>query len=72
MIYRGIKKPIINQGEYAYEVIAELPISKITNVKETKKMLKCDLVLHNKKIDVYLFGRRIEEADIIDEKESNI
>ena len=52
MIYRGIKKPIINQGDYAYEVIAELPISKITNVKEAKKILKCDLVLHNKKIDV--------------------
>ena len=69
MIYRGIKKPIISQGEYAYEVIAELPISKITNVKEAKKILKCDLVLHNKKIDVYLFGRRIDEAIIIHEEE---
>ena len=40
MIYSGIKKPIINQGEYAYEIIAELPISKITNVKEAKRILK--------------------------------
>ena len=69
MIYNGIKKPIIRQGEFAYEVVAEVPISRITNVKEAKKILKCDLVLHNKKIDVYLFGRRIEEAIIIDEKE---
>ena len=38
MIYRGIKKPIINQGDYVYEVIAELPISKITNVKKPKKL----------------------------------
>ena len=72
MIYRGIKKPVISHGKYGYEVIAELPISKIIDVKEAKKYLKCDLVLHNKKIDVYLFGRRIEEANIIDEKESNI
>jgi hypothetical protein len=40
MIYRSIKKPVISHGKYAYEVIAELPISKITNVKETKNYVK--------------------------------
>ena len=72
MIYRAIeKKPIINNGDYAYEVISELNTSMVNNPSEIKKKLKCDLVLHNKKQNTYLFSRRIQEAVIIDDSDKS-
>ena len=73
MIYRGLeKKPIINNGDYAYEVIAELNVLRVNNPSEIKKKLKCDLVLHNKKQNTYLFSRRIQDAIIIDDSDKSI
>lgn len=72
MIYRGFKKPIIKNGEYLYEVIGEFPIDKVRDVSEIRKLLNCEIALRNNQNNLFLFCRRIQEAEILDEQQNSI
>ena len=67
MRYPSYKYPIQKINDTLYQIIAEYQIERIKDPQGLKEWLKCDVVFKNLQNGVYLFCRKIDEIEVIEE-----
>lgn len=66
MRYSGIPFPIQKINDKLYQVVAEYPTERVSDVVPIKEWLRCDVTFRTKNA-TYIFCRTIEEAEIVED-----
>jgi len=62
----GIPFPIQKINDKLYQVVAEYPTERVSEVTPIKEWLNCDVTFRTKNA-TYIFCRTIEEAEIVED-----
>lgn len=71
-VYVNKFKPIQKINEKLYLISAEVEIVKVQSVQDVKNYLGCDTAFKNNRTGTYIFCNEIEEAEIIEENDTQV
>lgn len=67
MRYPFNRRPLREINGSLYEIIADYPIERVSNVTQIKEWLDCDTAFKVGHEGIYMFCKKIDDAEIIEE-----